>query len=72
MTRFAEYSPDPTDPLRFPYKWNMWKEGLIVGLLSIGAIVGSLLGSPVGDIFGRRHGIFSGSVSYTHLRAHET
>lgn len=62
MTRFAEYSPDATDPMRFPYKWNMWKQGLIVGLLSIGAIVGSLLGAPVGDIFGRRHGIFSGCI----------
>lgn len=62
MIRFAEYSPDPTNPQRFPYKWNMWYQGLIVGLLSIGAIVGSFCGSPVGDRFGRRTGIFTGCV----------
>ena len=62
MIRFAEYHPDPTNPAAFPFKWNSWYQGLIVGLLSIGAIVGALCGSPVADRFGRKIGITTGCV----------
>ncbi|KAI5778536.1 general substrate transporter [Geopyxis carbonaria] len=39
------------------YEWTTVREGLIVGMLSIGCLLGSLLSGPLGDRFGRRKAI---------------
>ncbi|WFC98745.1 hypothetical protein MYAM1_001477 [Malassezia yamatoensis] len=62
MMRFAEPKSSVSGPTDFPFKWNTWYQGLIVGLLSIGAIVGSLMGGPLSDRWGRRLGIFVGCI----------
>ncbi|PKI85573.1 hypothetical protein MVES1_000710 [Malassezia vespertilionis] len=59
--RFA--SKDPGNPDH--YVWNMWIQGLIVGFLSIGAMVGPFLGAPASDRFGRRWSIAFGCVVFT-------
>ncbi|KAL1739959.1 general substrate transporter [Schizophyllum fasciatum] len=54
LTRFAECDPnDPTNPDACHFS-NV-RAGLIVGLLSIGTLVGALLGAPTADKLGRRY-----------------
>ncbi|WFD29107.1 hypothetical protein MSPP1_000112 [Malassezia sp. CBS 17886] len=45
-------------------EWNSWILGLVVGLLSIGAIFGSFCGSPVAERYGRRMGIVTGCIVF--------
>lgn len=41
------------------------REGLIVSLLSIGTLVGALLGAPIADMFGRRYAMSTECVVFT-------
>lgn len=45
--------------------WNTWIKGVVVGLLSVGAIFGALFGSPLGDLVGRRIAIVIGCIIFT-------
>ena len=45
-------------------QWNTWIKGVVVGLLSVGAIFGALFGSPLGDLVGRRLAIFIGCIIF--------
>lgn len=51
LRRFGEIQPDGT------YAFSNVRSGLIVGLLSIGTLVGALVAAPVADRFGRRPSI---------------
>ncbi|KAI5838476.1 general substrate transporter [Morchella snyderi] len=48
MKRFAE------DRGLGVYAWSQTREGLIVGMLSIGALIGALAAGPLGNSFGRK------------------
>lgn len=48
LHRFAQQQPDGT------YAFSKVREGLIVGMLSIGTLIGALCGAPLADRFGRR------------------
>jgi SP family sugar:H+ symporter-like MFS transporter len=48
MKRFAE------DRGLGVYAWSQTREGLIVGMLSIGALIGALIAGPLGNSFGRK------------------
>jgi len=50
--RFATCT-SPTDPTSCEF--STIRSGLIVSLLSIGTLIGALLGAPTADILGRRH-----------------
>ncbi|KAK2025644.1 general substrate transporter [Colletotrichum zoysiae] len=49
--RFGEAGPDGT------YHFSNVRSGLIVGLLSIGTLIGALCAAPIADRFGRRYSI---------------
>lgn len=51
LARFGEPQPDNT------YAFSTVRSGLIVGLLSIGTLVGALVAAPIADRFGRRPSI---------------
>ncbi|KAK1993422.1 general substrate transporter [Colletotrichum falcatum] len=51
LRRFGEAGPDGT------YHFSNVRSGLIVGLLSIGTLIGALCAAPIADRFGRRYSI---------------
>ncbi|KAK1972514.1 general substrate transporter [Colletotrichum eremochloae] len=51
LQRFGEARPDGT------YHFSNVRSGLIVGLLSIGTLIGALCAAPIADRFGRRYSI---------------
>ena len=51
MNRFAERGPDDIAA------WSNTRVGLVVGMMSIGALFGSLIAGPMGDKVGRRKAI---------------
>ncbi|KAJ4418214.1 hexose transporter hxt5 [Gnomoniopsis sp. IMI 355080] len=51
LQRFGELQPDNS------YAFSTVRSGLIVGLLSIGTLVGALVAAPIADRFGRRPSI---------------
>lgn len=52
LSRFGEVESDGTT-----YTFSTVRSGLIVGLLSIGTLVGALIGAPLADTLGRRPSI---------------
>lgn len=50
--RFGQQSTD--DDGNLVYKFTSVRSGLIVGLLSIGTLVGALIAAPIADRIGRR------------------
>lgn len=46
-------------------KWNEWIQGLVVGMFSIGAIAGAIVGAPLSDKLGRRLSIVIGCIVFT-------
>ncbi|KAK5626231.1 hypothetical protein RRF57_001946 [Xylaria bambusicola] len=52
LQRFGEYLPD--DEGNYSWKFTSVRSGLIVGLLSIGTLVGALIAAPIADRIGRR------------------
>ena len=48
-----------------PKEWNTWIRGLLVSLLSAGAVVGALVGAPISDKLGRRFSVTLGCIVYT-------
>ncbi|KZL69626.1 hexose transporter [Colletotrichum incanum] len=51
LERFGEAGPDGT------FHFSNVRSGLIVGLLSIGTLIGALCAAPIADRFGRRYSI---------------
>jgi hypothetical protein len=57
LRRFAQQNGDS-------YKFSNVREGLIVGLLSIGCLIGSLLAAPFSDKIGRRLSMILGCIVF--------
>ena len=55
--RFSQGPPGEKD-------WSPWIKGLVVSLLSAGAILGAAFGAPVADRLGRRYSISLGCIVY--------
>ena len=55
--RFSQGPPGEKD-------WTPWIKGLVVSLLSAGAILGAAFGAPVADRFGRKYAISLGCIVY--------
>lgn len=47
-----------------PKEWNTWIRGLLVSLLSAGAVFGALIGAPISDKLGRRLSVTLGCILY--------
>lgn len=60
LRRFAQRSLG-SDP---PYKFSNVREGLVVGLLSIGSLVGALLAAPLSNRVGRRMAMITACVIF--------
>ncbi|KAK6504554.1 hexose transporter hxt1 [Arthrobotrys musiformis] len=54
LRRFAQYKPEEEEKNGVPYGFNNVREGLIVGLLSIGCLIGALIAAPISNRLGRR------------------
>jgi len=54
LSRFAQYSPSSSAKNGVPYAFSNVREGLIVGLLSIGCLIGALIAAPISNRMGRR------------------
>ncbi|EWC48834.1 hypothetical protein DRE_00139 [Drechslerella stenobrocha 248] len=54
LRRFAQYHPEAEELNGVPNDFNNVREGLIVGLLSIGCLIGALIAAPISNRLGRR------------------
>lgn len=59
LTRFADQTDANGDPT-----FSNPREGTIVGLLSIGTLIGALCSAPIADIFGRRVCIVTWNIMF--------
>ena len=65
LERFGEYGPyqkDPSGP--FTYSFSNVRSGLIVGMLSIGTLVGALIAAPFANRVGRKYSISAWCVVF--------
>jgi len=54
MEDFLKRFGDTTDPETGDYAFSKVRSGTIVGLLSIGTLIGAIVGAPIADAFGRK------------------
>jgi len=54
LRRFAQFNPDAEEKNGVPYAFDNVREGLVVGLLSIGCLIGALAAAPLSNRLGRR------------------
>ena len=65
LRRFGELGPDPKNLGGPPtYQFTNVRSGLIVGMLSIGTLVGALIAAPFANRFGRKYSISAWCVVF--------
>lgn len=66
LQRFGELLPDPKNPGGPPtYQFTNTRSGLIVGLLSIGTLIGALIAAPFANAFGRKYSISAWCIVFS-------
>ncbi|KAK0520251.1 hypothetical protein OC835_007268 [Tilletia horrida] len=65
MSDFKERFGTERDPVTGEPFFNSWLEGLIVSALSIGTLIGVLIGAPLADLFGRRKAMSIETIIFT-------
>ncbi|KAF3938741.1 hypothetical protein ABW19_dt0206680 [Dactylella cylindrospora] len=54
LRRFAQFNPEAEEKNGVPHEFDNVREGLVVGLLSIGCLIGALAAAPISNRLGRR------------------
>ena len=66
LQRFGELLPDPKNPGGPPtYQFTNTRSGLIVGMLSIGTLIGALIAAPFANAFGRKYSISAWCIVFS-------
>ena len=64
MNDFLRRFGDSTDPMTGGPAFSNVRSGTIVGLLSIGTLIGAITAAPIADFFGRRIAIVTGNIIF--------
>ncbi|EPX71603.1 hexose transporter Ght2 [Schizosaccharomyces octosporus yFS286] len=64
MRDFQSRYADRYDPITDSYSYSSWRQGLLVGIVNIGSLIGCILSSPLADRFGKRKSIIGWTCVY--------